>query len=284
LSDREEIEHVPWSELMEEPDDSRRRRAYLAAGLLGAVAFGVIVARAWWSPAITNPPQAPSTSIVEEAALPEGDAAVPSTSLPPLYSEADLMAFPPDPGARVAVARAEWFVTDYFTADFEPSGSADVRSALPAGVDLPALPQDGTKGISYVEWAKAFRVDEAGDGKYRVGVLFRALGAPPETGFNRQPVRAVDVTVAVSPDGGTTIVDLPTPTALPLGPEPDPWPENGEEAPPGVLDQALQVAAAWGSEPRLVGSQRSGAGWRVVLTVTDSVGNRWPLSIAVDVE
>ena len=144
------------------------------------------------------------------------------------------MAFAAAAAERAAVARAEWFVTDYFTADLEPSGSADVRTALPAGAELPDMPQDAAASLSYVEWARAFRVEEAGDGLFRVGVVFRALGAPPDRGFYRLPVRAVEVLVQVNEDGGSVVVDLPTPVALPAGPEPSGLARGGPgAAPPG---------------------------------------------------
>jgi hypothetical protein len=277
---REEVEHVPWSDLMEESDERRRRVIYLASGLVGALVLGVVLARVWWAPAV--PAAAPVESVPTTLA---GEVPpVPTTSIPelPLYSEADLMADPPDPASRAAVARAEWFVTDYFTADFEPSGSADVRSALPGGADLPNLPQDGGDSISYVEWARAFGVEEVGEGVYEVSVVFRALAAPPEAGFSRQAVKAVAVTIEVTPEGGTTVVDLPSPAALPLGPVADPWPESAEEQPPqSVIDRAAAEASVWGGEPRLVSSHRTGAGWRLVMTVADGVGNRWPMAIRV---
>lgn len=280
---REEVEHIPWSELMEESDERRRRVIYLASGLLAAMVVGVILARVWWAPALP----AASPVVLDATSVPVGapplDQAT-TISVPelPLYSEADLMADPPDPTARAAVARAEWFVTDYFTADFEPSGSADVRAALPGGADLPELPQDGGDSISYVEWARAFDVAEVAAGVYQVGVVYRALAAPPDAGFSRQAVRAVHVIVEVTPEGGTTVVDLPSPAALPLGPVAEPWPESSTDQPPqAVIDRATSDASAWGTEPRLVSSHRTGAGWRLVVTVADGVGNRWPLAIRV---
>ena len=191
------------------------------------------------------------------------------------------MAFPATPGERAAVARAEWFVTDYFTADLEPTGSADVRAALPGGASVPEMPQDSAGSLSYVEWARAFRVEEVGDGRYRVGVVFRSLGAPPERGFYRLPVRAVEVTVEVAADGGSTVIDLPTPVALPAGPEAEAWAEETAEPPQWVLDAAVAASAGWGTEPRLVGAQSGETGWRVVLTLADEVGNRWPVVVAV---
>jgi len=280
----EEVESVPWGELLEEvePDQDLRRIAYLAVGLIGAVVLGAVIARAWWSP---SPPTviAPGPQIAIDS-LPQGDvtAGLPTTTSAkaPLYSEADLMADPPDPGERTAIVRAEWFVSDYFTADYEPAGSADVRAALPSAADVPDLPQDGRGGISYVEWARAFRIESAGDGAYLVTVAFRALAAPPDGAFIRLPVRAVEVLVGVGVDGAS-VLDLPRPTALPVGPEPAPWPEPGGDPPQAVIDLAGTRASVWGSEPRIVSASAIEAGWRIVLTVADDVGNRWPLSMEI---
>ncbi|MEE9297550.1 MAG: hypothetical protein V3V29_00750 [Acidimicrobiia bacterium] len=285
MDENETVESVPWSELLDEtePGDDLRRIAYMVAGLLGAVVLGAVVARAWWSP---SPPviMAPGGDGVVAAAPVDGiDPPVdpPSQTLP-LYSEADLMANPPDPGQRAAIVRAEWFVTDFFTADYEPTGSADVRAALPAAVDLPNLPQDGRGGISYVEWARAFRVEEAGQGSYLVGVVFRTLAAPPDGAFIRLAVRAVEVLVEVSGDGAS-VLDLPRPIALPVGPEPAPWVEPEADPPPDVVDLAAARASVWGSEPRIVSASVAPTGWRVIVTVADDVGNRWPLSMMIDV-
>jgi len=282
LDEREEVEHVPWADLMAEtdPEDRRRRTIQLVAGFVGAALLGAVVARSWWSPGAAPPIAPPSTAVVaEETELP--DPTLPDLSGVPLYSEADLMATPPDPAARAAVVRAEWFVTDYFTADLEPDGSADVRAALPTGAILPAFPQDGGESISYVEWARAFDVEQLEGGRYRVSVVFRTLGAPPERGFTRQPVRAVSVVVAVNEAGGATVVDLPSPVSLPAGPEPDEWPADTVDPPQSVVDVAAARASAWGSEPRIVSAAEDGDGWRVLVTVADDVGNRWPLVVTV---
>jgi hypothetical protein len=283
VDDREELEQVPWSDLMAEtnPEDRRRRTMYMAAGLLGAVVLGAVVARSWWSPAAT-PPIAPSTSLVLSDETTSSTVSLPELAGAPLYSEADLMANPPDPSARAAVVRAEWFVTDYFTADMEPDGSADVRAALPTGGALPDFPQDGGGGISYVEWARAFAIEPAGDGNYQVSVAFRTLAAPPDGGFSRQPVRAVSVTVGVTDGGGATVMDLPSPIPMPAGPEPDPWPEEAVDPPQDVVEIVASRASAWGSEPRIVSAAQVGESWRVIVTVADDVGNRWPMAVTVD--
>ena len=108
------------------------------------------------------------------------------------------------------------------------------------------------------------------------------LGAPPERGFQRLPVRAVEVRVAVSGSGGSAVLDLPTPIALPVGPTPEPWPTVGEIAPQVVVDGAMGAAAGWGSEHRLLGAFRVAGGWRIMLSAADELGNRWPLVVLVD--
>ncbi len=283
MDDHQESEHVPWSELLAEPSRDRHRTVYGVGAAVAALALVVMVARAVFSspgPVVLAPESTsgstialPGDPVVEQGSNAGGEGSV--------LQEADLMAFSGSSDERAAVARAEWFVTDYFTADLEPSGSGDVRSALPSGSELPPMPQDSAGGLSYVEWARAFRVVEKEEGLFLVGVAFRSLGAPPDRGFFRLAVRAVEVEVKVTGEGGAVVVDLPSPVSLPVAPEPDPWPEGNEEAPQHVVDQALSQVAGWGGDPRLVGAQRCENGWRVVLTVTDEVGNRWPLTVWV---
>jgi hypothetical protein len=283
MDEHEEYEQIPWSQLSGGPAGGRWRILYLIAAALGTLVLAVLVARAF----LSSPGEtvAPADTLIEEEV--EGGASTSSTGaesspLGLLYREADLMAFAASPQERAAVTRAEWFVTDYYTADLEPSGSADVRAALPAGSAVPDLPQDAAASLSYVEWARAFRVEEVGDGIFRVGVLYRALGAPPDRGFYRLPVRAVEVTVQVGENGGSVVLDLPTPVPLPAGPEPQAWPEESQEPPPRVADAALALVAGWGTEPRVVSAQQAEDGWRVVLTLADEVGNRWPASVFVE--
>jgi len=68
---------------------------------------------------------------------------------------------------------------------------------------------------------------------------------------------------------------------LPAGPEPSAWPEEVQEPPTRVANAALALVAGWGEEPRVVSASRSGDGWRVVLTLADEVGNRWPAAVFV---
>ncbi|HEX5630848.1 MAG TPA: hypothetical protein VFY15_04240, partial [Acidimicrobiia bacterium] len=82
MDDREELEHVPWADLMAEaePEDRRRRTMYLAAAIVGAMVLGVIVARSWWAP-----PAVPATTL----ATGEPGSVTTVVSIPdlPLYTE-----------------------------------------------------------------------------------------------------------------------------------------------------------------------------------------------------
>ena len=49
-----------------------------------------------------------------------------------------------------------------------------------------------------------------------------------------------------------------------------------------MADDALASVAGWGGEPRLVAAYAEEAGWRVVLTLADEVGNRWPVAVFVE--
>ncbi|MGH8937342.1 MAG: hypothetical protein ACRDXD_13950 [Acidimicrobiia bacterium] len=272
----EEVEFIPWSDLVARHQESRPWLAYLVAGAVVAAALGAVGARAVWRPEATATPTSAS-AVAEEVPAPP-----PVTTLP-LYSEADLLAGSDDRDHQWAATRAEWFVTDYFTADAEPGGSTAVRAALPEGGPLPPFPQDDPGGgLSYVEWARAFRVERLGEGLFRVAVAYRALGAPAEGAFRRLPVRAVEVVVAVGPDGASAVTDLPAPAPLPADLEPGGWPAEGAPAPPAVLEAALAQASEWGESPEVLSSTGAGAGWRVVVSVADSAGTRWPLALWLD--
>jgi hypothetical protein len=280
----EEFEHVPWSELSAGMEQRRGRVAYVLAAVILAVAVGAVVARAVWPGSATGETVATAVPVTEPAAPAVAATTEPSTTLPApaLYSEADLLAASSTDASRAAVVRAEWFVTDYFTADLDPGGSLDLRRALPAGAELADLPQDApSDGISYVEWARAMSVEVLGADLYRVDVVFRTIGGPRDGPFTRLPVRAVRV--AVQGDGfGMAVVDLPSPASLPSELGSPPWPEQSGDLPEGVAAAALAAAGAWGDEPAVVGWSAAGNGWRVVVEADDAAANRWPLALWLD--
>ena len=83
----------------------------------------------------------------------------PTSATPPLpkdiLAEADLLAVIPGQGEVSAAARAEWFVTDYFS-----SGGGPARRRRPPGRFPPA---GGSGSASYVEWAATSRIESVGE-------------------------------------------------------------------------------------------------------------------------
>lgn len=262
----EEYEFIPWSELTARERSARPWTIYLMAAAITVGALGLAGARLLRRPA----PVAPPTTVAEVVAA--------TSPAPTLYAEADLMASLPGDDARAAATRAEWFVIDYFTADGGPGGAGEVRSVLPPEAVPPIPHEDSSAGLSYVEWARALSVEPAGPMLYRVVVVFRTLGALPENPFRRLPVRTVEVVVRVDPEGGTGVLDLPTPVTL-AGLVAAFPPDEGEEPPAAVLEQALASAAAWGEDPGVLDARRIGEGWRIVVEVLDPAGIRWPLAL-----
>ncbi len=282
----EEYEHVPWSELAAEARPDRRRLAYLAAGLLVAVAVGLVGVRTLGAGggvpvSVTEASLAsPPSSLAGASTLPPAGPV--AAAQPELFSEADLRAGTGGDGAALAAMRAEWFVVDYFTADRDPRGSLDVRTALPGDASLPALAQDGPVGpLSYVEWARAFRVEDLGGGLHRVAVAFRTVAGPDGALLERLPVRAVEIVVRVG-DLGLAVVDLPAPASLPLDVGYAPWPDDGQALPADLARQAITDAEAWGHDAEVTMASRAASGWRVVVSVADEAGVAWPLVLWYD--
>jgi hypothetical protein len=201
----EEHEEIPWSMLVDHDRRARTRTWYVAAAAILVVA--VLIAGWRWigdhrhgeTPQVAPPITSTTATIA------------PTTTA--LLSEADLRAVEPGAAELAAMARAEWFVTDYFTMDGAPA--PELLSAFADDAVLPALPQlDDAAGVSVVEWARAyaFRPDPAG---YVVTVLFRTLYRNQDDRYERSPVRAVDVVVLVD-EQQTAVADLPVPSEVPV--------------------------------------------------------------------
>jgi len=203
----EEYEYVPWSQLANQQRTQRNRTMYIAAGVIAAIAIGALVARSALGSASVQPqPTAQATPDTTTAEL----TTTTTDASPSLYSEADLMALIEGEATRAVATRAEWFVRDYFTSDDDPRWPSDIAAALAQDVPLPALPPSTSP--AYVEWAKAYEVIETMPGLFRATVVFRTIGGQP---YERLPVQAVEVGVAIQGDGGTTIIELPNPVPIP---------------------------------------------------------------------
>ena len=269
----EEHEEIPWSMLVEHDRHGRRRTLYLAAAAIVAVVVGFTGIR--WFEGHRHGEGAPETA----PTLTTAAAAAPTTTTT-LLSEADLMAVDPSLATLAAVARAEWFVTDYFTIDGSPA--PDLQAAFATDAALPDLPHSTSdERVSFVEWARAYDIRQHQDG-FVVTVLFRTLFEGEDGIYGRSPLRAVDVIVLVR-DRMTAIGDLPIPVTAPVDHGISGWMRGLGEAPPGAVASALEYAGQFTQDPTLIESVGSGEHWRVVFTIDDPSGARFPVVLRSDV-
>jgi hypothetical protein len=271
----DEYEEIPWSTLLTEHRQGRAKTLYLAAALIVAV-VGVVVGFRW----LTSPGHGDGAAFsapVETTTTAASDEPDPTTTTEVL-SEADLMAAAPAITELSAVARAEWFVTDYFTVDGpipEELISAFVKDAA-----LPDMPGGDGADISYVEWARAFDIRPIERG-YAVAVVFRSLTEEPDGSFIRSPVRAVEVLVAVEEDQ-TAISELPIPILPPVFHSINGWMQTDGEAQTEAITATLDYAGMFDENAAVVQSGSAGPDWRVVFTISDRSGNQWPVVMRSD--
>lgn len=280
----QEYEQIPWSHLVPVQKDRSLQLALLVVVIAAALLAIVFLMRR--SPAAPTAAPVPTTTAVVDVTAPAvaepspapAPAEAPATGAatgPQIYSEADLMAVLPPRQELEAIARAEWFVTDFFTVDGDGALGDSIAAALPDAVTLPTT--DGS-AISYVEWARAVSVADGRDGSYVVTVWFRTLVGDAESGFDRAPVRAVDVRLVTDAAGRLAIADLPIAgTIEPVGIAPQ-WPA-ASEAPPDVVAAGAADAALLGSDPTLELAGRDGEGWRLVFSIGDASGLRFPIVV-----
>ena len=286
--EHEEVEQIPWAMLADQLEGGRRRSlGMLALAVAAAVIVAVVALNVLRRPSGTTVEIVPGTTEVAAAAaaptLPEppadaspADAAATEptpTALPApgLYSEADLMAVAPEHDLRLVAARAEWFVSDYFTvlgADDPVDGLAD---AVPR-------PSADDVGCSCVEWVRTMTVTPLGPDEYEAAVLYRTLRRDDAGDLVRTPVRAVSLRIVVDPEGGLGVAGLPRPVAVP------PLAATSVELvtpPAGVAAAALTEVAGLGTEPEVIGGVAGEVSWRVVVVLTDVSGIRWPYEVTV---
>ena len=270
----EVYEHIPWAELAVPVPDKKPWVIYLVAGAIAVGSVGALVARSIGR-APDPPAAAPATTVPAQTvvALPPS----PPTSGQEILSEADLLATTPGRSEIAAITRAEWFVMDYFSSGGDPASSREVLDALPDGSRLPV--SVGPASSTYVDWAASSRIEALGNEWFRSTVLFRVLVADDDGSYVRLPVQAVDVVVEVDPTGGTRVLDLPIPVSVPAGPTPAAWADPVDEVPDRIPTAALRLAGSWGAEPTLIEAAERTGGWRVVVSVADEAGVRWPLTL-----
>ena len=280
----QDYEQIPWSHLV--PPQKDRSLQLAAIAVVAIAIFFAIVFLMRRAPAVTPIVASTTAPSVAEAPTPEvpvGVSPASTTTLlasPRIYSEADLMAVLPPPESDdrlLAIARAEWFVTDYFTVDGDGSLADGVNAVLPDVVDLPTT--DGS-AISYVEWARAVDLVDHRDGSFDVTVWFRTLVGDVDGGFDRTGVRAVDVRLVTDELGRLAIADVPVAAAVePAGVGPA-WPT--ERAPPeDVTAAALLAVAAFGDSAELQSAGQTSDGWRLVFSIGDASGLRFPIAVRI---
>ncbi len=260
MAEPEQFEHIPWNQLLEAPK-AGRKTAYWAAAVVGLIALGVSIVKVW--PAAPGSIESPLSQPVTVPSSPSH-----------LYTEAELRA-PTVVEIPYLAAVAEWFVADYFTIDGTEEAGESVRRWFPDGWPLPVLPQIDPDRRSFVEWTRTITVEERAS-EYRAVVTFRVLTARRGENYQRMPVRAVAVRLAVS-GADVSILDLPEPHHVPSIARQTAALEE-QTPPPEITEQALANLDGWGTEPRVESAWKSDSGWRIVVSVTDELGNRWPLS------
>jgi hypothetical protein len=299
-SQSEEYETIPWSQLAPQQPPLSTRIGMVAAAVVAIAAVAFVGARlllgestgvtvtipgssAEGTLPVAPPPSATAAPAIESpivAAAREGAGSGPAAGEAAaegarIYTEADLMAVIPEEDQRAAVARAEWFVTDYFTVDGDPQTAAAIREALPTGLEV-TLPHEGGGGVSYVEWSRALRVVPDGPGRYRVIVAYRTLAGPAGEPLVRMPVAAVAVTVVLDGESDTAVADLPEPVVLESAPQ-EAASLQESEPPPEVVGAALDLVP--GDGPVVESAALDVGGWRLVISVAGPSGLRWPLVI-----
>jgi hypothetical protein len=272
----DEYEEIPWSTLLTEHRQGRAKTLYIAAAVIVAVVGGFVGVRWLTAPGHGEQPvlATPVETTTSGAVIVESKS---STTIA-AQSEADLMAVVPAVAELAAIARAEWFVTDYFTVDGPIPEELPLAFVNDAAV--PALPTGDGMGVSYVEWARAFDVRPTMNG-YAISVVFRSLTEEPDGAFVRGPVRAVDVLIAVA-DGETAVEELPIPILPPVYHAIDGWMVTTGQAQDEAITATLDYAGMFDENPEVIESGAAGPEWRVVFTIGDRSGNRWPVVMRSD--
>ncbi|MCY3563264.1 MAG: hypothetical protein OXH26_05025 [bacterium] len=294
--DPEVFESIPWDELRDLGDTSRRRRLwYLVGGasVVAVLAFSVVRTFSSPDPQVVIPPAVPPSSAAgpTSPSLPgQGQDPDPTPTphllpeAPATLSEADLRAgeHPAASGGyslqeRQAASYAEWFVLDYFTLD--GTGQTDLIEWWLPGINRP-LDTSGHP-LSFVEWVRTLWVEPAPEGRWRTVVALRRLVSVDGASYSRLPTQSVEVVVDMEA-GMPTIVDLPRLLPLPEA-NPGQWwvGEELENPPTAVLRTAreellLAQAGAVVGQPAV---SRIGEVWRVEWAVTDPGGISWPVSL-----
>ena len=209
-NEHEEYEEIPWSSLVAEARGGPDRRWYLVAGGVAVLVVAVVGFRLLGGETrqpVAGAPVHPETTTTESS---QGSLVVSEAELKP-DAEPESDAEPPSTG--LVRLRAEWFVIDFYTHDGSEETRRSLRAAVDPLVEVESLSIDETGGATFVEWAKAFRIEHTTPGEYTVSVAYRRIRSNGES-FEREPVRAVAVPIRMA-DGEAAVVAVPTAIAVP---------------------------------------------------------------------
>jgi hypothetical protein len=274
--ERNEVyERIPW-ETLEEAKPDRQWLVFGIAGaiVLGALAYSFTSNRPAAMPVASTPPPAGSSlqSVVPSQAAEPPVAAPPIPSTAPVVTaEADLYAVHPERLIDRVAAHAEWFVAEYLTVDGSEESRATLTALLPAGVPLPAAPEDARV---FVEWVRATEVEEIGPLDYRVTVLARSLSASGEEAYSRQPALEISVDVSMATEA-PQVMTAPRVAQVELGPSPQ---LSLETVPDDVAAAALELSGAAEVVGGTVGREGE---WEVIVLATGRDGVTRPVSVVV---
>ena len=294
-SDPEVFESIPWEELRDLGDTSRRRRTwYLMAGAAVVAVLVFSVARTFSAPdpqiAETTPTPAPTAAdlpaLPSQESLPTLPPLDPLATEPAVLTEADLrvggdIGEEDNAFAEWQVASySEWFVLDFFTLD-----GSDRRAGLERWLDTSGFGEQ-SDALSYVEWVRALQIEPLWDGRWSAAVGLRRLVSTDGVGYSRLPTQAVEVVVDMA-TGAPTIVDVPRFIPLPETTAGHWWAGESLQSPPAAViraareDLTLSEAGTIGGEPVVT---RTGEVWRVEWAVVDPAGISWPVSLWIGPE
>ena len=276
--DDERFDHIPWEQIA--PNGNRNRVILYA--LAGAVLIAGMTASIVRSGGAGPGAELVATPTTAAEADPTSlSVASSSTSTAPAHpvggesqplSEADLMAVPSETLASEAAAVAEWVASDFFTLDGGTEIAQDLGKAFPESSPLPVGPP-GSR--SFVEWARAVKVEEPTPASFDVLVLVRRLGAAEGESYRRMPPIAVLIRIAWT-EAGWSVADLPVLADSPPLVQAARWSQT--EIPADVIATAT---AETGGE--VIAGVTVRDGWRLVVQIEDPTGVSWPMVIWTDI-
>lgn len=194
----EELEQIPWANLVAEQTDGIDKRIYMGVGvvaILVVLIFGMRMFGGSGQPVPLPMESLPAVTAVE----------ITPTPSPMVVTEADLRAdeapVPVQASSNLlAEVTAEWFVTDWFTRDGSGETVRSIRAVLSADLKSMDLPHDEPDAdVVFVEWAKTVEIETISQTTVGVTIAYRSIRQTDE-GFVRNPVETVVVILDISDD------------------------------------------------------------------------------------